>query len=154
MDITIRKANNDDAKKANEFLTKLIQDEKKYDKNINENCIVNNLYENFIGSENNCILIAEDNKKNTVGYLYGYLIDNGDVYIKKSTMLEAMFVDKNYRGEKIGYKLIEEFKKWSKYIKASYIELKVCNDNNSAISLYQKQGFKSVKTTMVLEIGD
>ena len=40
MQFIIEKASFNDAKKANDLLTKLIIDEKKYDKNINEKCIV------------------------------------------------------------------------------------------------------------------
>ena len=45
-----------DVKIANSFLTKLIHDEKKYDSNINENCIISSFYENFVENEQNCIL--------------------------------------------------------------------------------------------------
>ena len=40
MDLKITKSTYEDAKKVNKLLTKLIVDEKKYDENINENCVV------------------------------------------------------------------------------------------------------------------
>lgn len=153
MDFIIRKADVNDAQIANSFLTKLIQDEKKYDKNINENCVVHTLYENFIENEQNCILIAENNGI-VMGYLYGFILNGGDAYIDVVTQLDAMFVDEEYRKLGIGNALIDEFKKWSKQKNAKYIELKVCNNNEDAISLYKKNGFENVKTIMSLELGD
>lgn len=151
MNYVIRKAEMKDSKIANNFLTKLIQDEKKYDNNINENCVVHTLYENFIENEQNCILIAENNEK-IIGYLYGFVQNGGDAYIDIVTQLDAMFVDEDYRKLGVGNALIDEFKKWSKQQSAKYIELKVCNNNDNAISLYKKNGFKNVKTIMSLEL--
>lgn len=41
MNVLIKKATINDVDIANQYLTKLIRDEKQYDKNINENCVVN-----------------------------------------------------------------------------------------------------------------
>lgn len=151
MKYNIRYANLNDTKTVNSFLTKLIQDEKQYDANINENCVVFSLYENLITNENNCILVAECGD-NLVGYLYGYMQDTGDAYLFPIAQLEAMFVDETNRNKGIGNVLIEEFKRWAVSKKAKYIQLKVCNDNKSAIVLYSKNGFKNVKYTMSLEL--
>lgn len=153
MNYKIRKAKIEDAKIINSFLTKLINDEKKYDDNINENCIVCKLYENLIEDTQNCILVAEVDKK-IIGYLYGYIKNNGDAYINNVAQLEAMFVEKEYRKIGIGNKLITRFKKWSKEQNVKYIELKVCNNNDSAISLYKKNNFEGIKTIMSLKLED
>ena len=47
MAIKIVNADRKTALVANELLTKLIKDEKKYDDNINEYCVVKSLYEKF-----------------------------------------------------------------------------------------------------------
>ena len=138
---TIRKAQMADVKIVNSFLTKLIHDEKKYDSNINENCIISSFYENFVENEQNCILLVEDHTV-IIGYLYGFVINGVD----------AMFVENNYRNLGVGNALIDEFKKWSKQQGAKYIQLKVCNKNDNAISLYKKNGFESTKTIMLLEL--
>ena len=52
MNFEIVKATRDNVKIANEFLTELIKDEKKYDKNINEKCVVNSFYENIYNLDN------------------------------------------------------------------------------------------------------
>lgn len=148
MNIEILKA---DSKKmaleANKYLTKLICDEKKYDENINEECVVNSLYDNFYMNDSACILLAKDEEQ-YVGYLFGTMMDIGDTYIEKKAKLDAMFVDEEYRGNKIGEKLIDEFKIWSKEKGVKYIELTVCNGNSSAINLYKNKGFKDIKITM------
>lgn len=148
---TIRKAQMADVKIANSFLTKLIHDEKKYDSNINENCIISSFYENFVENEQNCILLVEDHTV-IIGYLYGFVINGGDAYVDIVTQLDAMFVENNYRNLGVGNALIDEFKKWSKQQGAKYIQLKVCNKNDNAISLYKKNGFESAKTIMLLEL--
>ena len=81
MNIDIIKADYKSALAVNGLLTKLIVDEKKYDENINENCIVKSLYENFFDNEDVCLLIAKKSKK-LVGYIYGYIQNNGDSKLK------------------------------------------------------------------------
>ena len=153
MKVIIRRATLNDSSILNSFLTKLIQDEKKYDKNINEDCVVTCLYENLIPYDDNCILVAEYKNK-LVGYVYGYIENNGDAYIKLVARLEAMFVEVKYRNNGIGTMLIDSFKAWVKSKKANYIELKVCNGNESAIALYKKNKFNDVKSIMLLDLGD
>ena len=112
MDYIIRKAKQVDAKAVNKLLTLLIRDEKKYDSNINENCIVKRLYEDIIPFESNIVLIAEyDN--NIIGYLFGYIVNNGDAYLNKISKVEAVYVVKKYRKKGIATRLINEFKLWS-----------------------------------------
>lgn len=148
MNIEILKVDSKEmAIEANKYLTKLIHDEKKYDDNINEECIVNSLYDNFYMNDGVCIFLAKE-KEQYVGYLFGVMMDTGDAYIKPQAKLDAMFVDEEYRGNKIGKTLIDEFKSWAKGKGAKYIELTVCNGNIPAISLYKNNGFKDTKITM------
>lgn len=151
MNVKIVEATQGNIEKANEFLTRLIRDEKRYDSNINEACVVNSLYESLYNDESNCILFAEVNDE-IVGYLYGYIQENSDAYIHKISKLEAMFIDEDNRGFKIGQKLIKKFKIWSKNQNCKYIELSVCNDNRIAFGLYKKEGFNEIKTIMSLEL--
>lgn len=148
MNIDILKVNSEEmALEANKYLTKLIHDEKKYDENINEECVVKSLYDNFYINDGVCILLAKFEEQ-YVGYLFGTMMDIGDAYIKPQAKLDAMFVDEEYRENKIGKKLIDAFKLWAKQKGAKYIELTVCNGNDSAINLYKNNGFKDTKITM------
>lgn len=151
MEYKIIRCNYEDVKKVNNLLTKLIKDEKKYDENINEGCVVTSLYENFYDNDDVCLLVAK-NDENILGYIYGYIQNNGDAKLEKVSVLDALYVEENVRCNKIGDSLIEEFKKWSYDIGAKYIELKVCNANSNAINLYAKKGFKETKIMMTLKL--
>ena len=59
----------------NKLLTDLINDERKYDDNINENFIVSSFYENIYTDKNKCLLAVKNNN-NIIGYLYGYVCEN------------------------------------------------------------------------------
>lgn len=56
--MNIRKANYNDVKILNEFLTLLIRDERQYDLGIDENFVVTNMYENYIEDPNKLIIVA------------------------------------------------------------------------------------------------
>ena len=47
---------------------------------------------------------------------------------------------------KIATMLVAEFKTWLKEKEISLVELQVFNSNKSAISLYEKLGFKPLRT--------
>ncbi len=96
MQFVIEKASFNNAKKVNDLLTKLIIDEKIYD------------------DENVCLLVAKTKeKKEIIGYLYGYIRNDGDSTIYKTRVLDALYVEKNYRKIGCGKKLIETFKRRS-----------------------------------------
>ncbi len=143
----IRKARDKDCSKINGLLTELIHDEKKYDDNINEKCIVKYFYENVIHNDDSCILVVEKDN-DIIGYLYGFILNNGDAYINKIVRLEALYVKDKYQGYGIGDNLISEFKKWVKQKNISNIELCVCLENEHAIKLYKKHGFSVLKYIM------
>ncbi len=149
----IRIAEPKDAERLNAFLTLLIRDEKQYDDGINENFVVTNMYENFIGDPKRIILVAEEDEK-IIGYLYGFIIDSDEVETKKIAKLDALYVEENVRKKGIAESLINIFKDWVIDNNISKIEVNVCSDNYKAKSLYQKKGFKTTKETMSLEIND
>lgn len=151
MDAVVRKAELKDTKEANNLLTMLIRDEKQYDPSINENCVISRFYEDMILNDSNILLVAEiDNK--IIGYLYGYIVDNGNTYLDKVSKLDALYITKEYRKNKIATKLINEFKSWSLKNGVKYIEVQVLNDNINAINLYKKEGFGSFKATLINKI--
>lgn len=153
MNVNIEKATLEDALVANKFLTKLINDEKKYDNNINDHCVVTSLYEKFYENDNVCLLVAKVNKE-IVGYLYGFVFESGDSLIETVITLDALFVLEDYRKKGIAKKLIDEFKVWAIYKNAKFIELKVCDKNEAAINLYNKIGFNQTKIIMSLPLED
>lgn len=151
MDVVVRKAELKDAKEANNLLTLLIRDEKQYDSSINENCVISGFYEDMISNDSNILLVAEiDNK--IIGYLFGYIVDNGNTYLDKVSKLDALYITKEYRKNKIATKLINEFKSWSLKNGVKYIEVEVLNANTKAVNLYKKEGFGSFKSILINKI--
>ena len=147
----IIKLNKDNVKEANELLTKLIHDEKQYDDNINLEYIVNNYYENMIDKDNCYLAFIIDNNI-IMGYIYGFIQDNGNAYINKIIQLDALYIKEEYRNKGYAKLLIDSLKKWSIQKGIKNIELKVCNNNQNAINLYHQYGFKDTKTIMKLDI--
>ena len=91
MNYLIRRAVLEDAEIINKLLTLLIRDEKNYDQNINENCVVERFYEDIIPYESNIVLVADMNNE-IVGYLFGYIINDGDTCLDKTSKLEVLYV--------------------------------------------------------------
>ena len=85
--------------------------------------------------------VAKD-KNVILGYLYGFIQNNGNLFNKSIAQLDALFVKEKYRGNEIARCLIKEFEKWAQKKEALYIELSVCKDNVEAINLYESEGFK------------
>ena len=151
MNINIRKAVSGEGKIADQFLTLLIRDEKKYDNNIDENVWIIGYYENFIENEDHIIMFAEiDNK--IIGYIYGYLIKQNGILINNTSKIDAIYVDEEYRGNKVGEELIKKFKDWSKEKKVKTIEIDVCAQNKNNKKLYSNNNFKEKKITMAADI--
>ena len=145
MKIFIKEAIKDDIKEINNLLTDLIQDERQYDKNINKNYTVKNYYEQFFEKKDSCMIVAKDENSNILGYGFGFIMDCGDVYDNKVAQLDAVYIKPEYRKKGIARQIIQYFTEWSKNNKVSYIELKVFNNNNKAIKLYEKEGFLADK---------
>ena len=137
MNIEIKKYDQENASVCNDLLTKLINDETKYDENLKSNIIINNYYNKL--NEKSVIYIAFINNK-VVGYIYGYVTE--DIFVKEKTAkLDALYVIEEYRGNKIASKLIEEYKNWCFSKKVKYIEVTAWNDNIDATKIYLKQAF-------------
>lgn len=152
MSFTISKAMLNEISEINNMLTDLIQDERKnYDNNINENYKVKEFYEKFIDNEDKIIFVARENDM-ILGYVYGFVQDNGNLYNKKVAKLDALYVKEQYRGSGIAKSLMKEFINWAEEKEATYVELSVCKDNTKAISLYENEGFSIDKIILRKEL--
>lgn len=152
MEIFISQATKSDVKEIDKLLTDLIQDERKYDKNINEKYVVKNFYNQFINKENSCIAVAKNETEEIIGYCFAFIENTGDVYKTKIVQLDAIYVKPKFRKNKVGQKLIDYIINWAKSKNANFIELKVCNKNFDAIKLYEKCNFEVSKKIMLMEL--
>ena len=147
----IRKAKLEDCDKLDQLLTLLIRDEVQYDKTIDPGFMVIKFYENFVNDPNRCLLVAEENNE-IVGYLYGFKKQKDPVSDKKEYLLDALYVDPNYRHQGIGSALIDKFKTWCLESNATCIMVNVCSENKEAKELYKNNNFVTTKETMVIEL--
>lgn len=149
----IEKVNNiNDAKKCNELLTKLLISESKYDKNLRNDYIITNYFENKYQNEDNILLIAKT-EEDVIGYAYCKINElPGGPVISKVTLLDGIFVEEKYRKQKVATKLINECKNWSTEIGATYFEIKVTSENINALKLYEQIGFKDFEHKMRIEL--
>lgn len=136
----IRKAKMEDAKELNHLLTLLIQDEKKYDPNINDTFVVTNMYENYVEDGNKCLLVAEKQEE-ILGYLYGYKKKKDETTILPEVKLDALYVKEKYRHQGVADALLVSFKNWAKEQNVKSVDVRVWNENTNAKRLYTKHQF-------------
>lgn len=96
------------------------------------------MIETFLNKMNSTILVAEENKE-----LVGYLLANGGQAEKnKHSAYLVIGIDKAHRGRGIGTLLFETLDKWVTAHDLHRLELTVVTENQGAVALYKKQGFK------------
>ena len=129
----ITKVNNiDECKICDNFLTLLIQDERKYDNTIDENFVVSNYFINMIKGGNILLLYKNENKP--IGYIFAKKIN--DKYL-----IDGLYIDINFRNKGIATKLIKEIIR-EIYLLGNYeIFINTLKKNKIAVNLYKNNGF-------------
>lgn len=121
------------------LLTKLIQDERKYDNLIDKDFIVKDYFKNIVKNEDNILLCYEEN--NTIkGYIYLKFVNIDE---KKGYLIDGLYVEEEYRKNGIASKLIEHALTVIKNV--DFIDINVMAHNIDAINLYKKFGFNEFK---------
>lgn len=78
-----------------------------------------------------------------IGYLMGGPAKIEDYRtVKNIYEAESMWVDDKYRGKSIGTKLMNRFEAWAKERGATRLKVIASAQNEGAINLYRKRGFK------------
>lgn len=132
----------------NDFLNKLIKDEKKYDDNINDNISINNFYDNLYLNDNNKLFIAVDNDK-SIGYIYLKITEpEKEAQLYKEVFIDAVYVEEEYRNKGIATNLIKKAKEYSKEMGAKKISINVIIKNEIAYKLYEKEGFEQFSVNL------
>ena len=138
----------EDCKICDEFLRKLINYESSLDCIINTNVDVKGPAENNIKQDN--VFVAYAKSEKPLGYVFGYRqFNKGKIYNKDILILEALYVEKDYRKQGIGKMLVTSFENWAKEKYKDYvIEISYINANKNAQKFYEKIGYAPVKTTL------
>ena len=127
--MTYRQATKKDTDKLDKLLTKLIDDERQYDKNV-EHVIVYGFYEKYINDPTKYLYLCEENN-NIIGY----------IYLKKENdhiIIDALYVEEQYQNKGIATNLINEAINYSKLNNIKYIIINVLENNLKAKNLYSK----------------
>ena len=93
-----------------------------------------------LNSKEAVIFVAENNKK-LIGYIYGRIIKKPKMILSKTGIIEDWFVEKEYRGKKIGEMLWNRLIDWFKKKKCNCLQLDVYPTNKHAIKIYHQLGF-------------
>ena len=142
----IRPAKSDEGAVCDELLTRLIQTERQWEPNLNEDFVVTNNYEHRTAEDGTLLLVAEENSK-IVGFLFGFLSPS-PVLKQPTALLDALFVCEGHRSKGIGKALALRFREWVKEQGVYAIELKVMSQNTTALRLYESLGFSETKKYM------
>ena len=136
-----------ETKMCDDLLTKLIQFEAKIDTNINSTIVVKDCYKNYLNSTERKIFIAtQDNQ--VVGFC-PIVIKTEKTVVKPIIFLQALFVEQNFRHQKVATRLIETIENWAKEnFNNSLLELEALNNNTYAFDFYRNLGFAPIRTTL------
>lgn len=141
----IKRVNNDTlADLCDILLTKLIQDERKYDNSISNKFIVRDYFKKIIRNKNN-ILLAKIVNESIIGYIYLKPIKND---INNGYIIDGLYIEEEYRNKGIAKELIKESLNILKSNNIKFIDINVMYNNEIAKALYKSFGFKEFKVQM------
>ena len=96
-----------------------------------------------INKNESVIFVALNNNNNSKPVGFTQLYPNySSVSAIKNWTLNDLYVDKDYRKQGVGEKLIKKAMEYAKNQHAKFVELSTAFDNYSAQSVYEKIGFR------------
>jgi len=126
------------------LLTKLIQDERQYNKFIDEKFIVKDYFKNVIKDDNNILLCYEEDNL-VVGYVFLKQVVCDDV---NGYLIDGLFVEKEYRNRGIATKLLKESLNIVKDKDICFVDVGAMAENKTSLNLYKSLGFKEFKINL------
>lgn len=138
----------EDCEICDKFLSKLINYESSLDNIINEKVNVSGPAENNIKQDD--VFVAYAKAGNPLGYVFGYRqFAKGKIYNKNILILEALYVDEEFRKQGVGKLLLNAFENWAKNKYQDYvIEITYISSNENAKRFYEKMGYATSKITL------
>jgi ribosomal protein S18 acetylase RimI-like enzyme len=109
------------------------------------------VFENDLKRENGEIFIAEDERRRFIGYLFVGGISDMMTGLNYGFIYD-IFVEEKSRGKGIGKLLLEKAEDYCRKKGYSRIALMVSTENDSAIRLYSRIGFKPEQMHMAKEL--
>lgn len=138
------------AKECDDLLTKLIQSERRFDKNIKPSFMVDNYYKDKIDKD---ILFLAYKDDIPVGFIYGYIkYKKGELAYKNVIYIDALYVLDEYRNMGIAKKLINKFYDYCYENNIDIVEIAVFKNNVEALNLYKKLGYEITEYKMKKEL--
>ncbi len=141
----IRKAEMKDFDAILKLQLELEDTECKFDTNLIERCydtkVGKKKLEKKIKSKTQVFLVAKSNNE-VVGFIDGRIMDEAIWYKEKVGILEHICVGKEHRKNNVALSLMKEFELKMKTNGAKYIQILAFLNNEPAINLYKKQGYK------------
>lgn len=126
------------------LLTKLIQDERQYNKFIDEKFVVKDYFKNVIKNNDNILLCYEEDNL-VVGYVFLKQVICDDV---KGYLIDGLFVEKEYRNRGIATKLLKESLNMVKDRDIYFVDVGAMAENKTSFNLYKSLGFKEFKINL------
>ena len=142
MKLEYKRASSNNLKEIQELNVKFFQNQYEYDKDIILDWPLSEEGTIYFKSiiENEVVYVVYDNAK-IVGYLAGRY-DKGNPYLnKKIAEVLLVFVDSEYRGNSIGSKLVDMFKKECNEKGIYNYNVGVYCENLEGIKFWEKKGF-------------
>jgi ribosomal protein S18 acetylase RimI-like enzyme len=112
---------------------------------------VSEYFENVLKEENSRVFIAENKLHKYVGHLIVGQ-NKGAITGLYSCYIYDIFVEEKFRGKGIGKLLLEKAEDYCRNKGFSRIALSVTANNDSAIELYERTGYRPERIAMAKEI--
>jgi GNAT superfamily N-acetyltransferase len=152
-EIEIRSASLDDLNTLLEFEQQVVEAERPFNDDIKNGAVSYYDLEELILSTKAELLVAEFENK-AIGSGYAKILKSKP-YMKHEfhAYFGFMYVEPTFRGRGINKKILNSLKEWSRSHGVVNFSLDVYAENQSAISAYEKAGFKSnlIEMTMSLD---
>jgi RimJ/RimL family protein N-acetyltransferase len=97
-------------------------------------------------------IVAENEKKELVGFASGSITSIPKTRAPKIGILISVFVKKEYRGKEIGKQFFKAMLQWFKSKKVKYIETSVDAQNKNSVKLWKKFGFHDYQLRLKMDL--
>jgi len=153
-DFIIRKATLEDLPIVQEYMMGLYQSDRQYDTlfyELSPEAYAEEEYgRRILGADGVCF-VAE-RKHEIIGCLTGVLSEVPSEYPSRRTRLEKIFIKEEFRSQGVGSALVQAFIEWSKEIGVSRLFVRTYAENEGAIELYKRLGFRPYILGLVMAI--